>query len=57
MAEIIAAIALICQVNTGHLDPNYSNKIQMKCQKELIKCAEKDNRYVDNLKDCILKRK
>lgn len=59
MAELLTAIALLCQVNSGmSYSPSDVDKAQAVCQKYYAKCfKEMAVRNDKNLLDCVIDRK
>lgn len=60
MIEILQTIILACQVGNGFKVIEHVDKYQKKCQKELIKCIDKEYTVSLNtsqlLKKCLLER-
>jgi hypothetical protein len=60
--ELLIAIAALCSIPNGSVNRSYTEEIQLKCQKEYMKCIEKNekpgeaytiNWYANQLIKCV----
>ena len=62
MIELIATIALLCQVDANSFTPRQVARYQLECQQEYLKCVKRKYSPLggfspDRLNSCILEKK
>jgi hypothetical protein len=57
MIEILKIIVMVCNINTGHKAVAFLEVNARECRNELIRCVDKEKKYVDGLKKCLLEQK